>query len=61
MRQNAKEKYNEMKRIDKATDYDNLVCAHTNERIYNFNIFRRLRNLASQKIDKMKWKFCYQI
>ena len=45
MNQNAKEKYNEIKKIDSENNYDELVCAHTNGKVYNFTKFKRLRNL----------------
>ena len=37
-----KKRLNEIKEIDNKTDYAKLVCVHTNGKIFDFNIFRRL-------------------
>ena len=48
--QDAKESYiktyHEVKEIDNEIDYNKLVCVHTNGKIYDFTIFRRLGDLA---------------
>ena len=38
MSQSAKEKYNEIKKIDSEINYNKLVCVHANEKVYNFNL-----------------------
>ena len=55
--QSSEEKYSEIKKIDSEIkkidseiDYNKLVCVHTNGKIYNFIIFRRLANLARSLI-----------
>ena len=40
----AKKWFDEIKRIDKKIDYTKFVCVDSNERILNFNHFRRLRD-----------------
>ena len=44
--QDPKEKYNEIKEINNEIDYSKLVCVHTNGKIYDFTIFRRLADLT---------------
>ena len=38
----AKEKLDEIKKIDKEINYTKLVCVHTNGKAFDYNIFRRL-------------------
>ena len=38
----AKERVDEIKKIDKEFDYTRLVCVHSNGKVFGFNIFRRL-------------------
>ena len=40
----AKEKLDEIKEIDKEIDYTKLACVHTNGKVFDFNIFSRLRD-----------------
>ena len=40
----AKEKLDEIKEIDKEIDYTKLVCVHKNRKVFDFNIFSRLRD-----------------
>ena len=39
-----KEILDEIKELDKEIDYTKLICIHTNGKIFDFNIFRRLRD-----------------
>ena len=41
---NAKTTFDEIKEIDKKINYAKLVCVHTNGKIFDFNIFRRLKD-----------------
>ena len=45
--QDVKVKCNEIKEIDNETDYNKFFCVHTDGKIYNFTISRRLADLAS--------------
>lgn len=38
----SREIFHKIKELHKEIDYTKLVCIHTNENIYDFNIFRKL-------------------
>ena len=38
----AIERLNEIKELDKEIGYTKLVCVHTNGKVFDFNIFKRL-------------------
>ena len=40
----AKERFDEIKWLDRKIDYIKLVCVHTNGKMFDFNIFTRLRD-----------------